>query len=181
MSTHRWLHRSILAGVILTGCDDRSAQAAERPKAPARAAPTAAPPKANPDVNRPLTANDVWGQDYARARAQAKALHRPVLLHFHATWCGPCQQMERTVLNRNDVLKEIHSCCVAVKIDSDRHPDLIQQFGVAALPCDVFVGADGSILMANQGAIAAEQYKLLISNMARATAAGPAQVKVVRN
>src|SRR5258708_29316761 len=86
MSTHPLLNLSVLAGFTFTGFDDLSAQAADRQSAPTPAAPAAAQPKANPEVNRPLTANDVWGHDYAQARQQAKALNRPVLLHFHATW-----------------------------------------------------------------------------------------------
>ncbi len=201
MSTLRLLQRSVLAGFMFTGYDDGLAQAAERPPAPAKAAPAkAAPgktppskvvpakaepaatrPQAKPQVARPLTANDVWAQDYARARAQAKALNRPILLHFHATWCGPCQQMERSVLNSSDVLKAIHCSCVAIKIDSDRYPDLIGQFGINALPCDVFVGPDGRILHVNQGAVQADQYKALISIVAHPAAAVPANVNLAHN
>jgi|GEM_PF-5427235 len=181
MSTLRLLQRSVLAGFIFTGYDDALARAAERPSARAKAAPAATRPKAKPEVNRPLTANDVWWQDYARARAQAKAVNRPILLHFHATWCGPCQHMERSVLNSSDVLKEIHTSCVAVKIDSDRYPELIGQFGVDALPCDIFVGADGRILKVNQGVLSAEQYKALVSNAARPAAGARVSANVAAN
>jgi thioredoxin-related protein len=55
--------------------------------------------------------------------------------------------MEQSVLNTNDILKEINYGCVAIKVDSDRHPDLVQQFGVNALPCDMFVDSDGKVLL----------------------------------
>lgn len=181
MSTHRLLNLSVLAGFTLAGFDDLPAQAADRQSAPTAAAPVAAAQKPNPEANRPLTAKDVWGHDYAQARQQAKAQNRPVLLHFHATWCGPCQQMERSVLNTSDVLNEIHSRCVAIKVDSDRYPDLVQQFGVNALPCDVFVGSDGKILRVNQGAVSAEQYKALISNVAGTRPVARAGVNMARN
>jgi thioredoxin-like negative regulator of GroEL len=86
--------------------------------------------------------------------------------------------MESTVLNTNDVLKEINSRCVAIKVDSDRNPNLVQQFGVDALPCDVLVGSDGTILNVNRGAVSADQYKALLSTIPRAKAAVPANVKV---
>jgi thioredoxin-like negative regulator of GroEL len=172
---------SVLAGFSFTSFDDLSAQTVDRKSVPAPSAPAAAQPKANAQASRPPNANNVWGHDYAQARQQAKALNRPVLLHFHATWCGPCQQMERTVLNTNDVVKEINSCCVAIKVDSDKYPNLVHQFGVNSLPCDVFVGPDGKVLKVNQGAVSAEEYKALISNVARTRPVMQSGVKMARN
>jgi thioredoxin-like negative regulator of GroEL len=178
MSTNRLLNLTVLAELTFTAFTDLSAHAGEPKAAPSRSAPATVQPKAHPEATRPLTAKDVWGHDYAQARQQAKALNRPVLVHFHATWCGPCQQMESTVLNTNDVLKEINSRCVAIKVDSDRDPNLVQQFGVNALPCDVLVGTDGKVVKVNEGAVSADQYKALISNVACTKAAAPANVKV---
>ena len=159
MSTNRLLNLTVVAELTFSAFADLPAYAADQKSATTAVAPVAAQPKANPQASRPLTASDVWGDDYARARQKAKALNRPVLVHFHATWCGPCQQMESTVLNTSDVLKEINSRCVAIKVDSDRYPNLVQQFGVDALPCDVLVGSDGTILNVNRGAVSADQYK----------------------
>jgi thioredoxin-like negative regulator of GroEL len=181
MSTSRLLNLTALAGFTFTVFDELTAQAADQPSAPIPVAPAAAQPKANPAASRPLTAKDVWGHDYAQAQRQARTLNRPVLMHFHATWCGPCQQMERTVLNTNEVLKEIDSRCVAIKVDSDKQPHLVQQFGVNALPCDVFVGSDGKILKVNQGAVSADQYKALIANAAPTKAVARVNVKVASN
>lgn len=157
------------------------AQAAgQQPNRPAskKAAPQATPSR---QASRPLAAKDVWGSDYALARQQAKATNRPVLLHFHASWCGPCQQMEQTVLNTSDVLTEINARCVAIKVDSDRQPELVQQFGVAALPCDVLVSPGGKVLMINQGTLSVDEYKALIANAPRTKAGAPTPVKVAGN
>lgn len=181
MSTHPLRNISVFAGLMFTGVVEVPALAGDPQSTPTPVAPAAIRPKVNPPANRPLTAKDVWGHDYTQARQRAKTLNRPVLVHFHATWCGPCQHMEHNVLNSNDVLKEIHSRCVAIKVDSDKHPNLVQQFGVEALPCDVIVSSDGKILKVNQGALSAEQYKALVSSVARPAVAAPAGDNVASN
>lgn len=178
MLTNRLLKLTILAGITVAGL---GAQAADQPSGSTSAAAARQPATTDPAANRPLTAKDVWGHDYTQAKQQAKKLNRPVLLHFHATWCGPCQQMERTVLNTPGILKELNSRCVAIKVDSDQHPNLVQQFGVDSLPCDVFVNSDGKVLKVNQGAISAEQYKAMIATVARPKAGTPAGVEVTSN
>jgi thiol:disulfide interchange protein len=181
MLAHRLLNLTVFAGLTFTGLAGVPAQPSDRQAAPPASATTAAQPKVDRDANRPLAEKEVWGLDYAQARQRAKALNRPVLLHFHATWCGPCQQMEQTVLNTNDVLKEIHSRCVAIKVDSDRNPDLVRQFDVTALPCDVLVRTDGKFQKVNEGALSADQYKNLISNVVGTRGAAPAPPKVAGN
>lgn len=78
-----------------------------------------------------------WHTDFAKAEAEAKRLGRPLLVHFHATWCGPCRRMEREVLNTPEVLAQLDAAFVAVKVDSDLYPELTRKCVVRALPSDV--------------------------------------------
>ncbi|MGH7127743.1 MAG: thioredoxin family protein [Planctomycetaceae bacterium] len=87
--------------------------------------------------------SSVWMHDPQAALAEAKRLNRPVLLHFHAAWCVPCQTMDRGVLNQRGVLDALARDFVAVKVDYDRHTELAEQLEIATLPSDVFLYPDG--------------------------------------
>jgi thioredoxin-like negative regulator of GroEL len=167
MSTNQLLKLTLLAGMDVTAMTGTLAGAADEP-ATSAAAVSAATSKKPAATGKPaLTAKDVWGHDYAHARQRAKKLNRPVLVHFHASWCGPCQQMEREVLNSAPVLSALNVHCVAVKIDCDQEPSLTQQFGVAGLPCDMLVTPDGKLQHVNTGLLSAADYSSLISRVAK--------------
>lgn len=87
-----------------------------------------------------------WHQSYSTAQSEAREFHLPLVLHFHARWCGPCQQMEAGVLNTVDVLEGLGRKIVGAKIDVDRYPDLADRFGVETMPTDVYLSPDGKVL-----------------------------------
>ena len=56
----------------------------------------------------------------------------PILVDFHAAWCGPCRLMSDSIAT---AAKELGSDTVTViKIDTDAYPALASRFRVAALP-----------------------------------------------
>ncbi len=94
---------------------------------------------------------DVWKHDFTNAAKEAKQAGRPLLVHFHATWCPPCRQMEKDVLHHSDVQEVLARQFVAVMIDSDQHPELVNQFEIKSLPSDVIIAPDGVVILKEPG------------------------------
>lgn len=94
---------------------------------------------------------EAWKHDFTDAAKNAKQSGRPLLIHFGATWCPPCRQMEKDVLHHADVRELLTRNFVAVMVDSDQHPVLIQQFEIKSLPTDVVIAPDGVVLPKMEG------------------------------
>jgi YHS domain-containing protein len=92
-----------------------------------------------------------WTQTYETALSESQRLKRPLLIHFHAEWCVPCRRMDRDVLNSPELAAQLKQAFVGVKVDADRHPELLKKYGVRSLPSDLVVSPDGKILIQTQG------------------------------
>ena len=81
----------------------------------------------------------VFRTDFKAALAEAEEKKLPLLVHFYADWCMPCQRMEREVFNAAPVKELLGTKFIAVKINSDQRQDLVRRYGVETLPSDVIV------------------------------------------
>ncbi len=56
----------------------------------------------------------------------------PVLVDFHATWCGPCHALAPTL---DELAGDVAGRARVVKLDVDEAPDLARQYGISSIPC----------------------------------------------
>ena len=63
----------------------------------------------------------------------------PTVLHFSASWCGPCTQVRRVVNQVCDDLGEV----AHVEIDMDANPGAARRLSVLSLPTTFIFDADG--------------------------------------
>lgn len=77
----------------------------------------------------------------------------PVLVDFHATWCGPCKQMapELTRFAREHTGK-----LRVIKVDVDKNQQAAAQFQVQGVPTLILV-KKGKVLWRQSGAMSASQ------------------------
>ena len=73
----------------------------------------------------------------------------PVLVDFWAPWCGPCKMLG-PVLEK--LAAEAAGRWRLVKIDTERHPELAQQFGIRGIP-DVRLFHQGAVVAQFSGAL----------------------------
>lgn len=103
-------------------------------------------------LDRPLAAHD---DDLARTIAQTTV---PVVVDFHADWCGPCKVMAPIF---DELAGRYAGRILFIKIDSDRNPLSTRTHEVRALPT-LIIFRDGREVQRQLGAISARQLEAML-------------------
>lgn len=85
-----------------------------------------------------------WLHDLEKAKEQAAKEDKYILFEVFATWCGPCQQMERVTWKDPGVITRVNENFVPLKIDSDKNPAVASEYGVESLPTIMVLTPKGS-------------------------------------
>jgi thioredoxin 1 len=82
-------------------------------------------------MTRPAIFTDSTFTDaLAAARAQGKLL----LVDATASWCGPCQWMDRTTWINRAVVEAIGKSAIAIQLDVDEEPEVSERLRIEAMP-----------------------------------------------
>ncbi|MGD9648354.1 MAG: thioredoxin domain-containing protein, partial [Pirellulales bacterium] len=116
-----------------------------------------------------------WLTDLETAKQTAHSSRRLVLVHFWAPWCSACTKMENEVYAQPGYHQALSGMYVPVKINSDANPELLQQYGVTALPTEVIITPTGQIVDRVQGIHDPQSHMARLTQAARRVnpAAGP--------
>ena len=87
-----------------------------------------------------------WETKLDQAQQLAKQHDKLVLLHFTAPWSLPCRNLANFVHSESRVRSAFRDNVIAVKIDVDQHPELVEQYKVPSVPFEVVLTADKKIV-----------------------------------
>ena len=93
------------------------------------------------------TAEEIsWATDPEQALQEAADSGKPVLMQFTASWCVYCKRMEKSTFTSEEVAERISEDFVAVRVDADKHKDLVKDLEIKGLPAILVVSPDLEIL-----------------------------------
>ncbi len=93
---------------------------------------------------------DTWYTDLEEAKAIAKKTNKKIFVDFMATWCGPCKMLDRDVLQTPE-FKKLSKFFVFARIDVDAQPAVAKNYGITAMPTQMVLNADGSVVSKTVG------------------------------
>lgn len=89
-----------------------------------------------------------WRTDFEAALREAEERNLPLILHFYADWCMPCQKMESTVFGTDAVRKLLRTHFVSAKLNSEKNQHLVRAYGFEILPTDLVIDPRNGRLLA---------------------------------
>ena len=92
---------------------------------------------------------------YSEALQRSAQEHKPVLLYFTASWCGPCHYMEKNIFPDASLTALVNRQYIALRIDADSEEGrkICRKFDVKGYPTFSIVTAREEIIKQETGAM----------------------------
>lgn len=110
-------------------------------------------------------------------RRQTVEQNKLVFIDLFATWCPPCQMMEREVFSRSDVgaFMEQHFVCAKYDIDKTTGRELLKRYGNRRVPLYLIFNTEGELLGRIRGATDPERFMAEVKRILDTLPAEPEQ------
>ena len=85
--------------------------------------------------------------------------NHPVIVDFHALWCGPCK-VQSPILS--EIASEFGERVRVIKIDVDQNPGLASRYHIQGVPT-VIIFKNGELVWRQSGVVSKDQLRSIIS------------------
>lgn len=106
-----------------------------------------------------------WSTNFNATLADAKTNHRPTLVYFTASWCGPCKMMVRTTFTNEAVIKALGAFSY-VAVDIDEQAPLARVHEISAVPTFKVLTTEGDAVASTSGFQSPEVFVAWLTNAA---------------
>jgi len=134
----------LLAGIVLGGCNRKTARTSKSKTKTTKTAKTTKPIKG---------IRFDKGVAYSKILKQAKAQNKPIFIEFYTTWCSPCKWIQKDVFELDQVGKLFNENFINIKVDAEKGegPTLAAQFGVMGFPTLIYLDSNGDVVDSQLG------------------------------
>jgi thioredoxin-related protein len=104
-------------------------------------------------------------RSYEEGMVVSKIEKKKVFLHFYADWCGFCRKMAKDTFQDSSVVDYLNSNFISVRVDTDKNQQTAANYGVAALPLNMFLTNRGEPILSIPGYIPADTMLLMLKEI----------------
>ena len=107
-----------------------------------------------------------WQEWSAETFEKAKQENKLILLDLDAVWCHWCHVMDATTYTDPEVLKEINTNYIPVRVDHAANPELADRYDDYGWPATIIFSSNGTEIIKRRGYIRPDLMKWMLQAVA---------------
>jgi len=115
-----------------------------------------------------------WLKDFAEAKKAAADSGKLIFADIYAEWCPPCKMMDQHTFTEESV-KTLLAGYVPLKLDADKHGELVMNYSEGSLPTLALIQADGTLVDYTSGFLSGDD----LAAWVKSTEAGREELKAL--
>jgi thiol-disulfide isomerase/thioredoxin len=115
-----------------------------------------------------------WLSDYRKALELSRKHGKPIIADFSTDWCPNCRKLESATFKDPSVSERLDQF-IKVYIDGDKHPEMVERFGIEGFPTLVALSPQGEEIDRSVGYVNARRLAGTLDRAIRSVPPSPVQ------